>query len=688
MRIHRLFFAGILGFATAAGAFAATTGQLLADIAGGDEHARAVARQVLPRQGVEIIPRLVPLLSHEDMAVSKTAFNVLEDLVNMAGAPGRFNDRLFATAELLKLLQPDQTPAIKETGMRLLPLIMPPDVPLDPVSVLLQDPELREKARECLEHIGTQEASDALLTAIPGADPGFARALADAAGRIHEPSSIEPLQRIAAEHAAPEVRAAALHALAWTGDPALAALFRDVRAKADEATRLECERAFIRLAGNMGRKGGSWDYTLAVFEEILAETQHDIIKRAAMMGLGRFGDETVVDPIVAAAAGGAPLVQATVVPALEQLRGPAATRRILAAYPNLEPATQLRMIQMFGRKNDPAFLPILKEAALGQDTAFRRAALDALASARSVDALPVLVTLAREGSEEERALAIHAASNVAGSIGGAGDAEAAGNAFLELYALAGDPAVRRTALEGLARYPVAAAHDTVVSALADEALANTARAALPGLFGALVKSGAQDKALEIFDRVLRGGAAPDVLVGMASRLQGLQTALDTTQLLGVVKQWHVIGPFQWKSDDDWTAAFVGEPDITLDGVYKDGDAERRWTAVTSGDALGLVDLMGTIGQYDRVFAYAYTEIDVPEATPAQIRIGSDDGNAVWLNGEKIWENRVDRGAAPDQDIAPCQLLQGKNRILVKISQGAGGWNFMLRVTRPDGTAPW
>ncbi|HQK75247.1 MAG TPA: HEAT repeat domain-containing protein, partial [Candidatus Hydrogenedentes bacterium] len=587
-----------------------------------------------------------------------------------------------------KLLQPDQTPAIKETGMRLLPLIMPPDVPLDPVSVLLQDPELREKARECLEHIGTQEASDALLTAIPGADPGFARALADAAGRIHEPSSIEPLQRIAAEHAAPEVRAAALHALAWTGDPALAALFRDVRAKADEATRLECERAFIRLAGNMGRKGGSWDYTLAVFEEILAETQHDIIKRAAMMGLGRFGDETVVDPIVAAAAGGAPLVQATVVPALEQLRGPAATRRILAAYPNLEPATQLRMIQMFGRKNDPAFLPILKEAALGQDTAFRRAALDALASARSVDALPVLVTLAREGSEEERALAIHAASNVAGSIGGAGDAEAAGNAFLELYALAGDPAVRRTALEGLARYPVAAAHDTVVSALADEALANTARAALPGLFGALVKSGAQDKALEIFDRVLRGGAAPDVLVGMASRLQGLQTALDTTQLLGVVKQWHVIGPFQWKSDDDWTAAFVGEPDITLDGVYKDGDAERRWTAVTSGDALGLVDLMGTIGQHDRVFAYAYTEIDVPEATPAQIRIGSDDGNAVWLNGEKIWENRVDRGTAPDQDIAPCQLLQGKNRILVKISQGAGGWNFMLRVTRPDGTAPW
>ena len=49
---------------------------------------------------------------------------------------------------------------------------------------------------------------------------------------------------------------------------------------------------------------------------------------------------------------------------------------------------------------------------------------------------------------------------------------------------------------------------------------------------------------------------------------------------------------------------------------------------------------------------------------------------------------MDRGSAPDQDVAAGQLLQGKNRVLVKISQGAGGWNFMLRITRPDGTAPW
>ncbi len=688
MRIQKLVLAVLLAFAAAWAASASEIDRLVRDIAGGDEQARVLARQLLPQHGVRAIPKLVPLLSHEDMAVSKTALNVIEDLVNMAGAPGRFDDRLFATAEVLKLLQPEQPADNKVIGMRMLPLIAPPELPLTPVAALLEDEALREKARECLQHTGTENASEALLAAVPKADPAFVRALVDAVGSIQTPSSIEPLKRLAAEHAAPEVRSATLNALAWTGDPSLAVLFRETRGKADETTRLECERAAIRLAENMGKKGGNWQHTIGLFNAILSETQFDIIKRAAMMGLGRFGDETAVAPIVSAAEGGSPLVQATVVPALEQLHGPAPAKRILQAYPSLDTATQLRMIEMFGRKNDPVYLPALQEAAVSADKAFRMAALNALSSSRSVDALPVLVTIARGGTEEERALALEAASNVAGSLGTAGDADAAGSAYWELYDLADNPAVRRTALEGLARYPVAGAYDTIMKSLADEALGEAARAALPGLFGALVKNGEEAKALEVFNSVLRGGTSPETLVSMVSRLQGLQTALDTSKLLGVIKQWHVIGPFQWKTEDDWETAFVGEPDVDLEGIYKDGDTERRWKEVTSGDALGLVDLMGAVGQYDRVFAYAYTQIDAPEAMPAQIRLGSDDGNAVWLNGEKIWENRVDRGTAVDQDVVPCQLQQGTNRILVKISQGAGGWNFMLRITKPDGTAPW
>jgi len=225
MRISKLVLVGLLACIAAWGAFASEIDRLVADIAGGNEQARALARQLLPRHGVQAIPKLIPLLSHEDMAVGKTAFNMIEDLVNAAGAPGRFDDRLFATAEIMKLMEPEQPAEIKVIGMRLLPLIAPPELELDPVVALLKDQDqiLREKARECLQHIGTENASQALLGAIPEADPAFALSLVYAAGRIEHPSSIEPLKHSASEHAAPEVRAAALQALAWTGDPSLVA---------------------------------------------------------------------------------------------------------------------------------------------------------------------------------------------------------------------------------------------------------------------------------------------------------------------------------------------------------------------------------------------------------------------------------------------------------------------------------
>ena len=83
-------------------------------------------------------------------------------------------------------------------------------------------------------------------------------------------------------------------------------------------------------------------------------------------------------------------------------------------------------------------------------------------------------------------------------------------------------------------------------------------------------------------------------------------------------------------------------------------------------------------------AYGLAEIEVPEAVDAVVRVGSDDGVKVWVNGEAVHEHNVDRGAALDDDQAPARLKAGKNTLLVQITQGGGGWVFCLRLTRPDG----
>jgi hypothetical protein len=46
---------------------------------------------------------------------------------------------------------------------------------------------------------------------------------------------------------------------------------------------------------------------------------------------------------------------------------------------------------------------------------------------------------------------------------------------------------------------------------------------------------------------------------------------------------------------------------------------------------------------------------------------------------------VNRGAGIDQDQAPIHLAAGENTILIQVTQGGGGWNAYVRLTKTDGT---
>jgi len=91
-----------------------------------------------------------------------------------------------------------------------------------------------------------------------------------------------------------------------------------------------------------------------------------------------------------------------------------------------------------------------------------------------------------------------------------------------------------------------------------------------------------------------------------------------------------------------------------------------------------------LGAHDSAVAYAHAEFSLPEAGPAVLRLGSDDGVRAWVNGELVHENLVDRGLALDQDQAPVQLKSGRNTLLLEITQGAGGWAYCARLTAPGG----
>jgi hypothetical protein len=97
------------------------------------------------------------------------------------------------------------------------------------------------------------------------------------------------------------------------------------------------------------------------------------------------------------------------------------------------------------------------------------------------------------------------------------------------------------------------------------------------------------------------------------------------------------------------------------------------------------------GNPDGVMAYAQTYVinTTGQAMEVHLGIASDDSIQVFLNEEEVWFNSVARGGADacnPQDISPDgvkfttphTLAPGENRLLVKVWEGGGGWNFSLR----------
>ena len=93
------------------------------------------------------MPKLLPLLGQENAAVREAAYQRARrhrqrGLGSRGGAPTGPP----MTAHLMTLVRPDQPAAIKLLGLRLLPIVVPPDGDVGPLAALLDDPDLREKA--------------------------------------------------------------------------------------------------------------------------------------------------------------------------------------------------------------------------------------------------------------------------------------------------------------------------------------------------------------------------------------------------------------------------------------------------------------------------------------------------------------------------------------------------------------
>ena len=108
---------------------------------------------------------------------------------------------------------------------------------------------------------------------------------------------------------------------------------------------------------------------------------------------------------------------------------------------------------------------------------------------------------------------------------------------------------------------------------------------------------------------------------------------------------------------------------------------------TEGDINECLNRIGmTTGDVNDHSAYALFSLPSDaDRTGVRMSVGSDDAIKVWLNGEVVHKNAVNRPASDFQDTFQVDLKKGENLLLVKVSERAGAWRMFVGIDRVDST---
>ena len=166
----------------------------------------------------------------------------------------------------------------------------------------------------------------------------------------------------------------------------------------------------------------------------------------------------------------------------------------------------------------------------------------------------------------------------------------------------------------------------------------------------------------------------------------------------------ITGPWLWmiaptaaneggaNSTDVDSLAEASGGDVTEEMVANNGASEGDavgdlvWTLGEIADTGGnnVNDLVNEIGlgegDVNDHSSYALITLESDsDQSGVDMKVGSDDSVKVWLNGEVVHTNAVNRGAGDFQDTFQVDLNAGNNLLLVKVSERGGGWSMFAGV---------
>jgi hypothetical protein len=206
--------------------------------------------------------------------------------------------------------------------------------------------------------------------------------------------------------------------------------------------------------------------------------------------------------------------------------------------------------------------------------------------------------------------------------------------------------------------------------------------------------GARSAATEQFRKAFAAALDRDQVAALATRLGELGVSVDIAAHFGFIRNWRVIGPFDGPAGVAFRTAYPPEQGGDRSDSYT-GKAGKtlQWSPCTSSDSYGVVDLNKALGRHHGCAAYALAIVEIPEARPVELRVGSNNGIKIFLNGDLVFaREEYHHGSRMDQHVGRGRLHAGRNEILLKACQNeqtedwAQDWSFQLRVCDASGVA--
>ena len=343
------------------------------------------------------------------------------------------------------------------------------------------------------------------------------------------------------------------------------------------------------------------------------------------------------------------------------------------------PAVRISLLPVYSSLSDPRTRRILQNSIADPDAGVRSAAIHAICDTRDVELLPDVLKIARTAPEENfRALATAACVRLTSQEEGAKLSSASRLAPLKEL-LSGNPSAtqKRMILAGLAEVPDPEAL-ALSARLLDEAgvQAEAARAVIKI---APTLPGTDAHATAALKKVI--ASTTDAATRQAAEAALKQIHARTEY----ITTWQVAGPYR-ETGKDYAALFdiVFAPEPVTAGKES---PDVNWRPLPPGSdpaRPGVMDLLKAVGG-EQCVAYARTRIYSESKQSALLEMGTDDGVKVWLNGELVHAHNVARPLQPGSDKANVNLNAGWNDLLLKVTQNNLGWEFCLRVLKPDGS---